>query len=60
MEQQDLDLVQLLLARFCSEDLDLNRTVLGLTVLDVAVMTNNCPIAKLLLRAGGRESPLCE
>lgn len=32
----------------------------GLTLLDVAVMTNNIPMAKMLLLHGAKESPLCE
>lgn len=32
----------------------------GLTPLDVAVMTNNIPMAKMLLFNGARESPLCK
>ena len=28
--------------------------------LDVAVMTNNIPMAKMLLSNGARESPLCK
>lgn len=31
-----------------------------LTPLDVAVMTNNIPMAKMLLSHGARESPLCK
>ena len=31
-----------------------------LTPLDVAVMTNNIPMAKMLLSNGARESPLCK
>ncbi|XP_053709169.1 ankyrin repeat and fibronectin type-III domain-containing protein 1 isoform X1 [Synchiropus splendidus] len=56
VEQQDLDLVQVLLLSI--DDLDLNSPdSRGLTPLDIAVMTNNTPIAKLLLRAGAKESP---
>ncbi|XP_069573653.1 ankyrin repeat and fibronectin type-III domain-containing protein 1 isoform X1 [Brachyistius frenatus] len=58
VEQQDLDAVQILLYQFTAEDLDLNTpNSQGLTPLDIAVMTNNTPIAKLLLKAGGKESP---
>ncbi|XP_034049193.1 ankyrin repeat and fibronectin type-III domain-containing protein 1 [Thalassophryne amazonica] len=58
VEQQDLDMVQLLLFQFTAEDLDLNTpNSQGLTPLDIAIMTNNTPIAKLLLKAGGKESP---
>ncbi|XP_058476245.1 ankyrin repeat and fibronectin type-III domain-containing protein 1 isoform X4 [Solea solea] len=58
VEQQDLDAVQILLYQFSAEELDLNTpNSQGLTPLDIAVMTNNTPIAKLLLKAGGKESP---
>ncbi|KAK5850392.1 hypothetical protein PBY51_001276 [Eleginops maclovinus] len=58
VEQQDLDSVQILLYQFSAEELDLNTpNSQGLTPLDIAIMTNNTPIAKLLLKAGGRESP---
>ncbi|CAN9508840.1 unnamed protein product [Ophioblennius macclurei] len=58
VEQQDLDSVQILLYQFSAEELDLNTpSSQGLTPLDIAVMTNNTPIAKLLLKAGGKESP---
>ncbi|XP_068160896.1 ankyrin repeat and fibronectin type-III domain-containing protein 1 [Antennarius striatus] len=58
VEHQDLDAVQILLFQFSPEDLDLNTpNSQGLTPLDVAIMTNNTPIAKLLLRAGAKESP---
>ncbi|XP_047183689.1 ankyrin repeat and fibronectin type-III domain-containing protein 1 isoform X2 [Scophthalmus maximus] len=58
VEQQDLDTVQVLLYQFSAEELDLNTpNSQGLTPLDIAVMTNNTPVAKLLLKAGGRESP---
>lgn len=61
VEQQDLDTVQILLYQFSADELDLNTpTSQGLTPLDIAVMTNNTPIAKLLLRAGAKESPHCE
>lgn len=44
--------------QFSAEELDLNTpSSQGLTPLDIAVMTNNTPIAKLLLKAGGKESP---
>ncbi|KAF0025950.1 hypothetical protein F2P81_022831 [Scophthalmus maximus] len=47
-----------LLYQFSAEELDLNTpNSQGLTPLDIAVMTNNTPVAKLLLKAGGRESP---
>ncbi|KAM6951548.1 ankyrin repeat and fibronectin type-III domain-containing protein 1 [Aplochiton taeniatus] len=58
VEQQDLDGVQILLYQFSSEELDLNTpNSQGLTPLDIAIMTNNTPIAKLLLKAGAKESP---
>ncbi|XP_077594883.1 ankyrin repeat and fibronectin type-III domain-containing protein 1 isoform X1 [Stigmatopora nigra] len=58
VEQQDLDTVQILLCQLSAEELDLNTAnSQGLTPLDIAVMTNNTPIAKLLLKAGGREGP---
>lgn len=61
VEQQDLDTVQILLYQFSAEDLDLNTPdSRGLTPLDIAIMTNNVPIAKLLLKAGAKESPHCE
>lgn len=61
VEQQDLDTVQILLYQFSAEELDLNTpNSQGLTPLDIAIMTNNTPIAKLLLKAGGKESPHCE
>uniref|UniRef100_A0A3Q3JHZ2 Fibronectin type-III domain-containing protein n=1 Tax=Monopterus albus TaxID=43700 RepID=A0A3Q3JHZ2_MONAL len=58
VEQQDLDAVQILLYQFSAEELDLNTpNSQGLTPLDIAIMTNNTPIAKLLLKAGAKESP---
>ncbi|XP_076743922.1 ankyrin repeat and fibronectin type-III domain-containing protein 1 isoform X1 [Maylandia zebra] len=58
VEQQDLDAVQILLYQCSAEELDLNTpNSQGLTPLDIAIMTNNTPIAKLLLKAGGKESP---
>ncbi|XP_061563987.1 ankyrin repeat and fibronectin type-III domain-containing protein 1 isoform X2 [Cololabis saira] len=58
VEQQDLDAVQILLYQFSADELDLNTpNSQGLTPLDIAIMTNNTPIAKLLLKAGGKESP---
>ena len=61
VEQQDLDTVQILLYQFSAEDLDSNTPdSRGLTPLDIAIMTNNIPIAKLLLKAGAKESPHCE
>lgn len=61
VEQQDLDAVQILLYQFSVDDMDLNTPdSRGLTPLDIAIMTNNVPIAKLLLKAGAKESPHCE
>lgn len=61
VEHQQLDLAQLLLSQYGSEELDLNTpNSEGLLPLDIAVMTNNAPMAKLLLRAGAKESPHCE
>ncbi|KAL4648135.1 ankyrin repeat and fibronectin type-III domain-containing protein 1 isoform X1 [Arapaima gigas] len=58
VEQQDLDAVQILLYQYTSDELDLNTpNSEGLTPLDISIMTNNVPIAKLLLKAGARESP---
>ncbi|XP_076855664.1 ankyrin repeat and fibronectin type-III domain-containing protein 1 isoform X2 [Brachyhypopomus gauderio] len=58
VEQQDLDAVQILLYQYTADELDLNTpNSEGLTPLDISVMTNNVPIAKLLLRAGAKESP---
>ncbi|KAJ8246388.1 hypothetical protein GJAV_G00267210 [Gymnothorax javanicus] len=58
VEQQDLDAVQILLYQYTPDELDLNTpNSEGLTPLDIAIMTNNVPVAKLLLKAGGRESP---
>ncbi|KAJ8013464.1 hypothetical protein DPEC_G00030060 [Dallia pectoralis] len=58
VEQQDLDAVQILLYQYTPDELDLNTpSTEGLTPLDIAVMTNNTPIAKLLLKAGAKESP---
>ncbi|XP_038613248.1 ankyrin repeat and fibronectin type-III domain-containing protein 1 [Tachyglossus aculeatus] len=58
VEQQDLDAVQGLLDHYTVEELDLNTpNSEGLTPLDIAIMTNNVPIAKTLLRNQARESP---
>ncbi|XP_066522783.1 ankyrin repeat and fibronectin type-III domain-containing protein 1 isoform X1 [Hoplias malabaricus] len=58
VEQQDLDAVQILLFQYTADDLDLNTpNSEGLTPLDISIMTNNVPIAKLLLKAGAKESP---
>uniref|UniRef100_A0A670IBM4 Ankyrin repeat and fibronectin type III domain containing 1 n=1 Tax=Podarcis muralis TaxID=64176 RepID=A0A670IBM4_PODMU len=58
VEQQDLDAVQILLYQYTPEELDLNTpNSEGLTALDIAILTNNVPIAKILLKAGAKESP---
>ncbi|XP_051877152.1 ankyrin repeat and fibronectin type-III domain-containing protein 1-like [Pristis pectinata] len=58
VEQQDLDAVQMLLKLYTTEELDLNTpNSEGLMPLDIAIMTNNVPMAKLLLQAGAKESP---
>ncbi|RXN01060.1 Ankyrin repeat and fibronectin type-III domain-containing protein 1 [Acipenser ruthenus] len=58
VEQQDLDAVQLLLYQYSAEELDLNTpNSEGLTPLDIAIMTNNVPMARVLLKAGAKESP---
>ncbi|XP_061561556.1 ankyrin repeat and fibronectin type-III domain-containing protein 1 isoform X2 [Phycodurus eques] len=58
VEQQDADAVRILLGRFSAEELDLNTPDgRGLTALDVAVMTDDAPIAEMLLEAGAREGP---
>ncbi|XP_044278079.1 ankyrin repeat and fibronectin type-III domain-containing protein 1 isoform X1 [Varanus komodoensis] len=58
VEQQDLDAVQILLYQYTPEELDLNTpSSEGLTALDIAILTNNVPIAKALLKAGAKESP---
>ncbi|XP_035261553.1 ankyrin repeat and fibronectin type-III domain-containing protein 1 isoform X2 [Anguilla anguilla] len=58
VEHQELDLVQLLLSQYSLEELDLNTpNSEGLLPLDIAIMTNNVPMAKLLLQAGAKESP---
>lgn len=58
---QDLDRVQELLKQYSVEELDLNTpNSEGLLPLDIAIMTNNAPIAKTLLQAGAKESPHCE
>ncbi|KAM8836285.1 ankyrin repeat and fibronectin type-III domain-containing protein 1 isoform 3-T5 [Spinachia spinachia] len=58
VEHQELDLVQLLLSQYSLEELDHNTpNSEGLLPLDIAIMTNNVPMAKLLLQAGAKESP---
>ncbi|XP_077315060.1 ankyrin repeat and fibronectin type-III domain-containing protein 1 [Lithobates pipiens] len=58
VEQQDLEAVQILLYQYTAEELDLNTpNSEGLTPLDIAIMTNNVPIARMLLKTGAKESP---
>ncbi|KAM6079822.1 ankyrin repeat and fibronectin type-III domain-containing protein 1-like isoform 5-T5 [Theristicus caerulescens] len=58
VELQDLDRVQELLKQYSPEELDLNTpNSEGLLPLDIAIMTNNAPIARALLQAGAKESP---
>ncbi|XP_074742123.1 ankyrin repeat and fibronectin type-III domain-containing protein 1-like isoform X3 [Strix uralensis] len=58
VELQDLDRVQELLKQYSPEELDLNTpNSEGLLPLDIAIMTNNTPIARALLQAGAKESP---
>ncbi|KAA0705062.1 Ankyrin repeat and fibronectin type-III domain-containing protein 1 [Triplophysa tibetana] len=58
VEHQELGGVESLLNTFSLEELDLNTpNSEGLLPLDIAIMTNNVPMAKLLLRAGAKESP---
>uniref|UniRef100_A0A8C0HMY2 Ankyrin repeat and fibronectin type III domain containing 1 n=1 Tax=Buteo japonicus TaxID=224669 RepID=A0A8C0HMY2_9AVES len=58
VEQQDLDAVQVLLYQYTLEELDLNTpNSEGLTPLDIAILTNNVPIARTLLHVGAKESP---
>lgn len=58
VELQDLERVQELLRQYSPEELDLNTpNSEGLLPLDVAIMTNNAPIARVLLQAGAKESP---
>ncbi|XP_066545405.1 ankyrin repeat and fibronectin type-III domain-containing protein 1 isoform X2 [Amia ocellicauda] len=58
VEHQEMDLVQLLLSQYSLEELDLNTpNSEGLLPLDIAIMTNNVPMARLLLQAGAKESP---
>ncbi|XP_045065619.1 ankyrin repeat and fibronectin type-III domain-containing protein 1 [Coregonus clupeaformis] len=58
VEHQEMDLVQLLLSQYSLEELDLNTpNSEGLLPLDMAIMTNNIPMARLLLHAGAKESP---
>lgn len=61
VELQDLDRVQEMLKHYSPEELDLNTpNSEGLLPLDIAIMTNNAPIARALLQAGAKESPHCE
>ncbi|KAM4631720.1 ankyrin repeat and fibronectin type-III domain-containing protein 1-like isoform 2-T2 [Discoglossus pictus] len=58
VEMQDLDRVLELLKQYSVEELDLNTpNSEGLLPLDIAIMTNNAPIAKTLLQSGAKESP---
>ncbi|XP_063286649.1 ankyrin repeat and fibronectin type-III domain-containing protein 1-like isoform X1 [Pelobates fuscus] len=58
VEMQNLDRVQELLKQYSVEELDLNTpNSEGLLPLDIAIMTNNAPIAKTLLHSGAKESP---
>ncbi|XP_030906121.2 ankyrin repeat and fibronectin type-III domain-containing protein 1-like isoform X1 [Melopsittacus undulatus] len=58
VELQDQDRVQELLKQYSPEELDLNTpNSEGLLPLDIAIMTNNVPIARALLQAGAKESP---
>ncbi|KAM6114054.1 LOW QUALITY PROTEIN: ankyrin repeat and fibronectin type-III domain-containing protein 1-like [Pterocles gutturalis] len=58
VELQDLDRVQELLKQYSPEELDLNTpNSEGLLPLDIAIMTNNAPIARALVQAGAKESP---
>ncbi|XP_039630443.1 ankyrin repeat and fibronectin type-III domain-containing protein 1 isoform X2 [Polypterus senegalus] len=58
VEQQELENVKLLLLQYSPEELDLNTpNSEGLLPLDVAIMTNNVPMARILLQAGAKESP---
>ncbi|XP_072098199.1 ankyrin repeat and fibronectin type-III domain-containing protein 1 [Mobula birostris] len=56
--QQDLQAVSLLLSHYSQDELDLNTpNSEGLMPLDIAVMTNSVPVARILLQAGAVESP---
>ncbi|RUS88956.1 hypothetical protein EGW08_003292, partial [Elysia chlorotica] len=56
VEQQQLDVVKRILG--CS-NVDINSlNGEDLSVLDIAVMTNNIPMAKMLLSRGAKESPI--
>ncbi|XP_078519138.1 ankyrin repeat and fibronectin type-III domain-containing protein 1-like isoform X1 [Lissotriton helveticus] len=58
VEMQDLDRVQELLKQYSVDELDLNTpNSEGLLPLDIAIMTNNAPIARTLLQSGAKESP---
>ena len=58
MEHQDLDTARLILE---TNGLDVNVVNEDeFTALDIAVMTNNMPMARLLLSCGARENPRCE
>ncbi|KAL8574570.1 hypothetical protein ACOMHN_047287 [Nucella lapillus] len=56
VEQQDLDAVKAILD---SKSVDINSlNAENLSALDIALMTNNIPMAKMLLMQGARESPM--
>ncbi|XP_025094555.1 ankyrin repeat and fibronectin type-III domain-containing protein 1-like isoform X5 [Pomacea canaliculata] len=56
VEQQDLDAVKVILD---SNSVDINSlNAENLCPLDIALMTNNIPMARMLLLQGARESPL--
>ncbi|XP_070186846.1 ankyrin repeat and fibronectin type-III domain-containing protein 1-like isoform X2 [Littorina saxatilis] len=56
VEQQDLDAVKAILD---SNSVDVNSlNAENLSPLDIALMTNNIPMAKMLLLQGARESPM--
>ncbi|KAK7507583.1 hypothetical protein BaRGS_00001518, partial [Batillaria attramentaria] len=56
VEQQDLDAVKAVLE---SNSVDVNSlNAENLSTLDIALMTNNIPMAKMLLLHGARESPI--
>uniref|UniRef100_A0A4W3H009 Uncharacterized protein n=1 Tax=Callorhinchus milii TaxID=7868 RepID=A0A4W3H009_CALMI len=47
-----------MLRQHSAQDLDLNTpNSEGLVPLDIAIMTNNVPVARILLKAGAKESP---
>ncbi|XP_059176927.1 ankyrin repeat and fibronectin type-III domain-containing protein 1-like isoform X2 [Physella acuta] len=56
VEQQDIDLAKFILETNAVDINSLNGE--NLSVLDIAVMTNNIPMAKILLSRGAKESPM--